>query len=65
MVLGTISTLKSSQAPAQAVQGWGVTIPGGVLEWWGCDTWGHGGDGLGLDLGIWEVLSNCYDCVIL
>ena len=50
-------------------EGGGVTIPGGVPEPWGCGTEGRGQwawrDGLGLGLGILEVLSNLNDSVIL
>jgi len=47
----------------------GVTVPGGVPEPWRCGTEGRGQwawwDGLGLDLGILAVFSNCSDSVTL
>jgi len=43
----------------------GVTIPGGVLESWGCGTEGGGQWGLvGLDLVVLEVFPNLSDSVI-
>ena len=57
---------KSGEAVAQAAkEGGGVTIPGGVQELHRCGTEGHGGDGLGLDLGILVGFSNLYDAMIL
>jgi len=48
---------------------WWRPHPWGVQELWTSGTWGHGQwawwDGLGLDVGIWEVFSNLYDSVIL
>ena len=41
-LLGTIPSAKSSQAVAQLHREWGVTIPGGVPEPWGCGTEGRG-----------------------
>ena len=58
-----ITSLKAARG------GGGVTVPGGVPEPWGCGTEGRGQwarwDGLGLGLGILEVLSNLNDSVIL
>ena len=57
-LLGTIPSPKSSQAVAQLHREWGVTIPGGVPEPWGCGTEGRGqwawGGELGLDLVMWS-----------
>ena len=39
---GTLSSPKSSQAAAQLPMEWGITIPGGVPELWGCGTEGRG-----------------------
>ena len=53
---------KSGEVLERASQGsGGVTIPGGDPELWRCGTWENGQwaqwDGLGLDMGILEVLS--------
>ena len=66
----TFHLRKSGSALAQAAQGGGrVTIPGGVPEPWRCGTEGHGQwvwwDGLGLDLGTLEIISNLSDSMIL
>jgi len=51
-----------------AAREWGVTIPGGVPEPWGCGTEGRGqwawGGGLGLDLVILEAFSSLNDSMI-
>ena len=57
---------KSGNAVAQTTRGGGgVTVLGGIPEPWRCGTEGyisgHGGGGLGLELGTLEVFSNLND----